>query len=130
MRKIILFDGDCHFCNRSVQFIIKRDPFAHFVFASLQSDIGNKMLKKHHVPNDIDTIVLIDQGQAYVQSSAALRICKNLRGLWKLLYIGLIVPPPIRNFVYHIIANNRYKWFGTAKNCSLPTPEQSNRFLT
>lgn len=130
MRKIILFDGDCHFCNRSVQFIIKRDPHAQFAFASLQSESGSKLLKKHNVPNNIDTIVLIDQGKAYVQSSAALRICKNLRGVWKLFYIGLIVPKPIRNFVYKIIANNRYKWFGDTNSCALPTPEQSKRFLT
>lgn len=130
MRKIVLFDGTCHFCNRSVQFIIKRDPSAHFSFASLQSEIGSKLLKKHNVPNDIDTIVLIDDRKAYVQSSAVLRICKNLRGLWKLFYLGLIVPKPVRNFVYNSIANNRYKWFGTANSCALPTPEQSKRFLT
>lgn len=130
MRKIILFDGDCHFCNRSVQFIIKRDPQAHFLFASLQSDTGIKLLKKYKVPHDIDTIVLIDNERAHIQSSAALRICKNLRGLWKLFYICLIVPRPIRNYVYKIIANNRYKWFGTATSCTLPTLEESERFLT
>lgn len=130
MRKIVLFDGECNFCNQSVQFIIKRDPNARVGFASLQSDIGSKLLNKYNVQIDIDAIVLIDNNRAYVKSSAALRICKNLRGLWKLFYICLIIPKPIRDYVYHIIANNRYKWFGVANSCALPTPEESKRFLT
>lgn len=129
MGKTILFDGDCHFCNRSVQFIIKHDPNAYFTFASLQSNIGSKLLKKYRLPNDIETIVLIDQKRAYIQSSAALRICKNLRGFWKVFYIGLIVPKPVRNFVYKTIANNRYKWFSATNSCKLPTPDESERFL-
>ncbi|WP_163971085.1 thiol-disulfide oxidoreductase DCC family protein [Oceanobacillus halotolerans] len=129
MDKIILFDGECNFCDQSVQFIIKRDPKGYFKFASLQSDVGKKLLKKHHVPENIDSFVLIDDDNCYVQSSAALRVCKHLKGTWKIPFILLIVPKPIRDFFYKIIAANRYKWFGTKKSCMIPTPEERKRFL-
>lgn len=130
MRKIVLFDGECQFCNQSVQFIMKRDPNALFSFASLQSEIGQNLLKQYKVPYHMDTIVLIDSNQAYVQSTAALRICKNLQGMWKLFYVALIIPKPLRNYVYNLIANNRYKWIARTKSCKLPSKEERKRFLT
>lgn len=129
MEKIVLFDGECNFCDRSVQFIIKRDPKGYFKFASLQSDIGKELLKKHHAPNDIDSFVLIENHHCYFKSTAALRVCKNLKGGWKTLYVLLVVPKPIRDLFYGIIAKNRYKWFGKKESCMLPTPEERKRFL-
>lgn len=129
MEKIILFDGECNFCDKSVQFIIKRDPKAIFKFASLQSDIGKELLAKHKAPSDIDSFVLITKDICYFKSSAALRVCKDLKGGWKMLYPFLIVPSPIRNVFYDILAKNRYKWFGQKDSCMLPTPEQRERFL-
>ena len=129
MERIILFDGECNFCDHSVQFIIKRDPKGYFKFASQQSDIGKKLLKQSGIPEDGDSFVLIDRGDSYCKSSAALRICRNLQGMWKVFYYLLIVPRPIRDFFYGIIANNRYKWFGKKDSCMLPSPEIRNRFL-
>lgn len=129
MNKIILFDGECNFCNRSVQFIIKRDPEGYYKFASLQSDIGQKILKEYSVPENINSFILIDNNRCYSKSSATLRVCKNLKGLWKLFHSLLIVPRPIRDFFYEIIAKNRYKWFGKKDSCMLPSPDIRKRFL-
>ena len=129
MDRIVLFDGECNFCDHSVQFIIKRDPKGHFMFASIQSDIGKKLLNQFNVPEDTNSFILIDKNKCYFKSTAALQICKNLKGLWKIPYFLLIVPRPIRDFFYGIIANNRYKWFGKRESCMLPSPDIRKRFL-
>ena len=129
MERIILFDGECNFCDKSVQFIMKRDPKGLFKFASLQSEIGKELLRKYNAPMDIDSFVLIEDNQCYMKSSAALRVCKNLKGAWKLLYCLFIVPKPLRDYVYRIIAKNRYKWFGKKESCKLPSSEERKRFL-
>ncbi|MBB5171972.1 thiol-disulfide oxidoreductase DCC family protein [Texcoconibacillus texcoconensis] len=128
--KIILFDGECHFCDRSVHFIFKRDKKAVFKFASLQSDIGQELLRTYHAPAHIDSLVLIDDKHCYIKSSAALHICKHLSGLWKLFYGLFIIPRPVRDFVYEMIAKNRYRWFGKKEQCSVPSPEVRKRFLS
>lgn len=129
MNNIILFDGICNFCDSSVQFIIKRDKRALYKFASIQSDRGQEILRKHHVPAEMDSIILVRNDKCYYKSSAALRICKNLKGVWKLFYCFLIVPKPLRDYLYEIIARNRYKWFGKKDSCTLPSPEIRKRFL-
>ncbi|MGE7602386.1 thiol-disulfide oxidoreductase DCC family protein [Peribacillus sp. NPDC097675] len=130
MNPIILFDGECNFCDSSVQFIIKLDPKGLFQFASLQSPTGQVLQKKYGVPEDIDSIILIEKGKAYYKSAAALRICRHLKGAWKLLSGFTIVPRPIRNAAYDIIARNRYKWFGKKEeSCMLPSASIRKRFL-
>ncbi|RST72743.1 thiol-disulfide oxidoreductase DCC family protein [Siminovitchia acidinfaciens] len=130
MNSIVLFDGICNFCDASVQFIIKNDPKGNFRFASLQSDIGQKLLKEYNVPADVDSIVLIENDKAYCKSAAALKICRHLNGLWKIAYTFIIIPAPLRNLVYDLIARNRYKWFGKKESCILPSPEVQSRFLS
>ncbi|OKL37765.1 thiol-disulfide oxidoreductase DCC family protein [Domibacillus mangrovi] len=129
MNLIILFDGECNFCDSSVQFIIKRDPKGLFHFASLQSEAGQKLLKKHNIPTDIDSMVLMEKEKTYYKSSAALMICRHLQGAWKLFYIFILIPSPIRHIVYDWIAKNRYKWFGKKESCMLPPPSSRKRFL-
>jgi predicted DCC family thiol-disulfide oxidoreductase YuxK len=130
MKRVVLFDGDCNFCDASVQFIIKRDPAAHFLFTSLQSEKGMELKKKHAIPEDDDSFVLIENGKAFTKSSAALRIAKKLDGLWHLLFLFILVPRKIRDGVYNYVAKNRYKWFGKKEDaCMLPSPEQRKRFI-
>lgn len=129
MHKIVLFDGDCHFCNKSVQFIIKRDPHKHFQFASQQSEIGKKFLSEVKAPLNLDSLILIANNRYYDKSSAALRICRFLRGGWKVFTILLIIPKPFRDFVYTIVANNRYRLFGKISYCPIPSAEDRERFL-
>jgi predicted DCC family thiol-disulfide oxidoreductase YuxK len=129
MVRIILFDGVCNLCNSSVQFIMKRDPLAKFQFASLQSEIGQKLLRQHGLNQDLNSFILIEDEIVYIKSSAALRVCMNLNGLWRYLSIFRIIPPAIRDYIYVIIAKNRYKWFGKQETCMLPTPDMKKRFL-
>lgn len=129
MNGIILFDGECNFCNSSVQFIIKRDKKAYFTFTSLQSEIGKTYRKQFSIPKDVDSLILIEGGHCYMKSSAALRICKKLDGGWKILSSFLLIPSPLRNVCYDVIAKNRYKWFGKQERCMLPSPEIKKRFL-
>lgn len=129
MRRIVLFDGQCHFCDASVQFILARDRKATFQFASLQSEVGQELLKQLSVPSDINSLVLIEGSHYYTKSTAALKIAKQLDGLWKLFYGAILIPRPIRDMFYRYIAKNRYKWFGKKETCQLPSVEQRERFL-
>ncbi len=127
---IILFDGFCNLCNGAVQFVIKRDKKNCFTFASLQSDEGQKLLKKFDLPTtDFNSFILIEDDKAFTRSAAALKVAKNLNGLWSSLYGLMIVPKFIRDGVYNWVAKNRYKWFGKKNACMIPTPELKARFL-
>jgi predicted DCC family thiol-disulfide oxidoreductase YuxK len=129
MKRVILFDGVCNFCNSSVQFIIKRDPRGLYQFTSLQSDVGQRLLKDNEVPVELDSFIYLENEKVYFKSTAALKVCKNLKGFWKLFYIFIIVPRPLRDMVYEFFARNRYKWFGKRDACMIPSPEQRKRFL-
>ena len=129
MLRIVLFDGECNLCDASVQFILKRDPKAIFCFASLQSEIGQELLLKHNIPVTTNSFVLIEGDRYFIESTAALKVVRYIKGGWKLIYIGIIIPKPIRDVVYKWIAKNRYKWFGKNNQCLLPTPEYKSRFL-
>ncbi|WP_299250074.1 thiol-disulfide oxidoreductase DCC family protein [uncultured Cytophaga sp.] len=127
---LVLFDGVCHFCNNSVNFIIDHDPKNKFVFAPLQSEMATNILKQLGEKNIlIDSIILVQNNRIYKRSRASLEIAKRLNGLWPLCYVFIVVPGFIRDFVYNIIANNRYKWFGKMEACRFPTAEERERFL-
>ncbi|MGP4041149.1 thiol-disulfide oxidoreductase DCC family protein [Gracilibacillus sp. D59] len=129
MKRIILFDGICNFCSSSVQFIIKRDPKFKFQFASLQSEIGQQLLKQQQFSENMDSIVLIENDQVYTKSTAALRIAKELKGAYQFLSIFLVIPKPVRDIFYNILAKNRYRWFGKKDQCMIPKTEDKQRFL-
>lgn len=129
-KKIILFDGVCNLCNSSVQFVIERDKKDTFLFSSLQSEFGQKILKKNNMnQEEFDSILLVENDKIYQKSDAALRIAKDLDSPWNLLYVFIIFPRFIRDFGYELIAKNRYKWFGKQESCWLPTPELRSKFL-
>jgi predicted DCC family thiol-disulfide oxidoreductase YuxK len=129
-KSLLLFDGVCNLCNSSVQFILLRDKKDRFRFASLQSDYGQNLLREHNLPTEsFNSLVLVENGKVYKKSTAALRIARKLKGLWPLLFAFIIIPPFIRNFVYDIIAKNRYRWFGKKEECMLPRPEWKQKFL-
>lgn len=129
-KKVVLFDGVCNLCNRSVQFIIKRDKKQQFLFASLQGKTGQQLLQQFDLPaNDLNSFILIEGDKVYKRSTGALRMLKALGGGWQLLYAFIIVPPFIRDAVYNWIARNRYKWYGKREECMIPTPELRQRFL-
>jgi predicted DCC family thiol-disulfide oxidoreductase YuxK len=127
---IILFDGVCNFCNSAVNFTLKRNTKENIRFAPMQSEAGQKLLQQYNLPpNDMESFIFIEDGVVYKQSTAGLKVCRHLRGLWPLCYGFIIVPRFIRDGIYNWIAKNRYKWFGVKQACMIPTPEVRARFL-
>ena len=130
-KKIILFDGVCNLCNGFVQFVIKRDANDVFRYASLQSEIGQKLLSERNIDVAlIDSVVLIEPGVAYyIKSDAALQIGSHLKGFSGLSRFLHLIPSSLRNIVYDLIARYRYAWFGKKDACVIPTPELKAKFL-
>src|ERR1035437_1260844 len=115
---VLYFDGVCNLCNGVVKFIIKRDKKAKFKFASLQSVSGQNILKQYNLSIDnLESFILIKDNKFYNKSSAGLMVLKELGGWWKLLYAFIIIPKPIRDFIYDLIAKRRYKIFGRSDTC-------------
>ena len=130
-KKIILFDGVCNLCDGAVQFIIKHDKKDVFRYASLQSELGKKLVSERGLdPEEIDSIMLIEPGVAYYRkSTAALEISRDLSGGYSLLKNFLFIPEVMRDVIYDFIANYRYKWFGRKEQCMIPSPELKAKFL-
>ncbi len=130
---IILFDGVCNLCSRSVRFVIARDPHAHFRFAALQSDAARRICAERGIPMptalDPDSIVVIANGKALERSDAALAIAARLPFPWTLLRVFRATPRGLRDWLYRLIARNRYRWFGRTDACMMPTPEIRARFI-
>ena len=130
-KSLILFDGVCNLCNTSVLYVIKHDKNNTFVFAPLQSTIGQQIITKYSLDSSkTDSILLYSPNKGLkVKSTAALHIAKRLGLPNNLLSAFLIVPAFIRNWVYDFIAKNRYKWYGKKESCMIPTPELKAKFL-
>ncbi|CAL2061503.1 thiol-disulfide oxidoreductase DCC family protein [Tenacibaculum sp. 190524A05c] len=130
-KKIILFDGVCNLCNQTVLRVIKLDKKDKFRFTSLQSETGKAIINHLGIDTSkVDSIILYEPNQAYyIKSSAALKIIGNFGGIWEVSKFLLFFPPLIRDFVYDIIAKNRYKWFGKKDQCMIPTPDLLSKFL-
>ncbi|WP_396209887.1 thiol-disulfide oxidoreductase DCC family protein [Flavobacterium sp.] len=128
-KKIILFDGVCNLCDAAVKYIIKYDKSDVFRFVSLQSELGQSVLKHIGIQSDyIDSIVLYEPGVAYYyKSSAALEIAKNLQGIFTVATLFRILPSGIRDLLYDYVAKNRYKWYGKKESCCVLT--ENSRFL-
>ncbi|MDP5000489.1 MAG: DCC1-like thiol-disulfide oxidoreductase family protein [Flavobacterium sp.] len=130
-KKIILFDVVCNLCNSSVQYIIKQDKKDIFRFVSLQSELGQKILKHIGInPIHTDSIVLYEPGISYYyKSTAALHIAKGLSGIFTFTSILTILPTDLLDAIYDYVAKNRYKWYGKKEACMIPTPELKSKFL-
>ncbi len=128
---IVLFDGVCNLCNGAVQFIIRHDKNEKFLFASLQSEIGKRILSSNNLSQDnLKTFLLIEDERVYTKSTAALRVIKQLNGVISILYTFNVIPKFIRDSIYDLVARNRYNWFGKKDECMKPTPQLKARFLS
>lgn len=127
---IVLFDGVCNLCSGFVQFIFPRDPEGKYRFASLQSDVGRALLAEHDLADEeLDSIVLIEDGESYVKSAAVIRIATGLGGRYRLLSPFRHVPEAVRDRVYDFVADNRYRWFGKKDRCMIPSGDVQSRFI-
>lgn len=127
---LLLFDGVCTLCNASVDLVIRRDSKRRFRFASLQSEIGQQLLRQHGLPHtEFESVLYLRKGVLHSKSGAALRIAARMDGLWPLLSVFMVVPPFLRDAVYSWIARNRYAWFGKRETCRVPTDAERSLFL-
>jgi len=127
---IVIFDGVCNFCNASVNFVMKHDRRGRFLFASSQSEAGASLLRKFGIdPTSVQSVYLVEGDRIWSKSSAVARVARGLALPWKLLAVTGIVPKFLADFVYDLIARNRYRWFGQSQECRLPTEAERARFL-
>lgn len=128
-RCILFFDGVCGLCSRSVDFVLARDRQSIFQFAPLQGETARQLLPPADV-NDLNSMVLMIEGHPFRKSSAAVRVLWRLGFGWRLLSVfAWLVPLPLRDLVYDLIARNRYRMFGKHETCRMPTPAERSRFL-
>ncbi|MDT8373979.1 MAG: DCC1-like thiol-disulfide oxidoreductase family protein [Bacteroidales bacterium] len=110
MSGTVLYDSECALCNSQVRFIRRRDRRKSFRFVALQSEEGRSMLHAAGLPTDeLDTVVYAKEGKHLVRSSAVLGILDDLGGGWQLLKFSGIIPAPIRDFFYRLVARNRHR---------------------
>ncbi len=126
MENLILYDGKCNLCNYTLQFILKRDKLKIFNHLPLQSSQAEELLKtiQFNQPG-IDSVIFVENGRAYIKSEAFFRIAKKLGGIYRIILIFRIFPKKLSDWVYDVIAKNRFKWFGEKSTCSFE-PNQSN----
>lgn len=115
-KPLILYDGYCALCNRSVHFLETRQKTNAFEFVAQQSERGKQILAECGLGTQLlDTLVFVENGRCYLRSTAALRALRYLRFPWPLFYAFIIVPAFLRDPVYNLIAHNRYRWFGRTR---------------
>jgi len=130
MSAIVLFDGTCAFCEGSVKFIAKRDPAGYFRFGASQSPQGEALLARHGLTRELTrSMVLIEDGQVYLRSTASLRIAARLPLPWRLARVFLLIPTPLRDVVYRGIAAIRHRIAGRSNACEMPPPELRGRLI-
>lgn len=128
---ILLFDGVCNLCNGWVDFVIRRDPTGKIRFAALQSPEGSAALENAGLSGEyLDSVILVESdGRVRSASAGVLATLRKLEWPWSLLYLFVVVPPPIRDSIYRQVAKRRYQWFGKRNTCRLPTAREKKRFL-
>ena len=127
---IILFDGICNFCNRTINIILKYDQDAYFQFAASQSNTGINILQQFKLDQKASaSVILIDNEKVYTKTDAVIQIAKHLSGWPSLFRFIKFIPKSIRNFGYDLIAKNRYTLFGKKASCMIPDVSIRHRFL-
>jgi predicted DCC family thiol-disulfide oxidoreductase YuxK len=127
---VIVFDGICHLCSRSIRFVLARPKAPPYRFAAVQSESGRTLLARHGLdPNDPVSFLLLDDNGAYTDSDAVLRVLVSFGGAWRLAQLLRVVPRRWRDALYRVIARNRYRWFGKRDSCLVPDAAVRARFL-
>ena len=130
---VLLYDGVCGFCNKSVQTVIDHDRRGAMRFAALQSDYGAGMIERHAELRGVDSVVYVERAggveRVYTRSDAALKVAAYLGGPWKIFLAAKVLPRGLRDYFYDLFARNRYRLFGKYDTCLLPPPEVRARFF-
>ncbi len=126
---VLIFDGDCAMCNRTVQFVLRLDRTERFRFLPVRSPLGEKVYRELGLdPEKPDTAVLLSGGNAYVKSDAVIRSATMLGLPWSIIGVTLLIPERLRDLVYDFVARNR-KRFQRGDRCHIPKPSERERFL-
>lgn len=128
---VIVFDGVCLLCNRWVDFILRHDRAGRFRFAAMQGVNGRALLQAHGLsPDDPSSLLLVDDEGSHTDTAAIMLVLRSLGGGWKVpAMLIALVPRPLRDPTYRLIARHRYRWFGRRDVCRLTTPAEADRFL-
>jgi predicted DCC family thiol-disulfide oxidoreductase YuxK len=128
--RIVLYDGVCGLCNRAVQFLLRVDRGRALMYAPLQGETAAALRTRHReITEKIDTVAYVEDGRAYVRSRAFVRLSRHLPYPWKLASWLWIVPSPLADLVYRLVAAVRYRVFGKYDSCRIPDPDERARFL-
>jgi predicted DCC family thiol-disulfide oxidoreductase YuxK len=126
---VILYDGVCVFCSRWIRYIATHDVSRRFRFTAIQSDYGTRLAQAFNIdPNDPDTNAVIHGGIAWFKSDGALTTLSLLPG-WRWARVLLLIPRPIRDAVYNLVARNRYRIFGKYDECFVPDAAMRARVM-
>lgn len=127
---VIVFDGVCALCSRWVRFLLRFDRAGRYRFAAMQGRHGRALMHTHGLdPDDPLSFLLLEDGVAYTDTDAIIRVLMGLGGIWKLARLARAVPAPLRDRSYRWLARNRYRWFGRHDTCFLPDAATRARFL-
>ena len=128
--RVLFFDGICVLCNGIIDLLLEIDTNKKLTFASLQSGLGQALLEKEKLcPESLESAIFYDRNKVYLHSDAVIQVCAHLPFPWRSLRLLRILPQSVRDFIYCLVARNRYRIFGKHDNCRLPTPQQQERFL-
>lgn len=126
---IILFDGTCAFCERWVRFIATRDN-GYFKFGASQNPEGRALLARYGTSREATrSIILIEDDEISLRSTAVLKIARRMTAPWRWASVFLLVPGPIRDAVYRIVAAIRHRIAGQSIACEIPPPEIRARLI-
>lgn len=119
-KAIILYDGVCNLCNGTMSFLTKIDSHKILTMIPLQSDQAKQFLNRFSLnEKNLSSVIFVTGDTLYLKSSAVLHILKELKNVWSLAYVFIIIPRPVRDFFYGLIAKYRYRLFGTSATCSV-----------
>lgn len=128
--KLVLIDGSCNFCHKTVQVIEKYSRKPDFYYSNIQSELGKEVINNFAIDPSIDSVIFIEQGKVHLHSTAVLLICKHLRFPFSLASIFLVIPAFVRDPIYRFLAKHRYRFFGKKQECELPNIGFTDRVLT
>ena len=128
--RIIVFDSVCVLCSRWLRIVLRHDKRGLYKFAGMQGHAGQALLRAHGMnPQDPSSFLLLENGVAYADSEAAIRVLSSFGGVWRIAGALRVIPAFVRDCLYRTIARNRYRWFGKLDQCMVPSPATAERFL-
>lgn len=129
-RPVIIFDGHCVLCSRSAQFVMRHDKRGIYRLLAAQTPLGSALYVHYGLdPRDYESMILIADGVPALKSEAIIRIARGLGTPWSLAVVLRVLPRALRDWLYDVLARNRFRIFGRRDMCYLPDPRDADRFL-